>query len=205
MITDNETVQQEIYKFCKKVKRKGFKKLVDDLDSLGYFEAPASTQYHLNYSGGLAQHSLNVCNHILKMAKSLDTSGMGSINTESMILVALFHDLGKAKFYDKEEYIPNILKNKKVSDKKPFKTNRGRPPVGHNIASVQVISQYITLTPEEFTAIIYHDGLYTNIGRDINGKEQPLQLLLHWADMWCSHFVEVDVEAEPIVADLEDE
>ena len=38
----------------------GAKLLLEDMEHSGFFSAPASTRYHGNYAGGLAQHSINV-------------------------------------------------------------------------------------------------------------------------------------------------
>ena len=187
---DKLEIRKEIEKLLLSTKRKGIKKLVLELDSLGYFEAPASTMYHLNYAGGLAEHSLNVCKLMNNMAESMNAHQFDSITNDSIIITSLLHDLGKSNFFDKSEYIPNILKNGSVSDKKPWVVNKSRPPIPHAVASIQIASQYIQLTQEEMTAILYHDGLYVANGRDIQNKEQPLQLLLHWADMWNARFIE---------------
>jgi 23S rRNA maturation-related 3'-5' exoribonuclease YhaM len=53
-----------------------------------------------------------------------------------------------------------------------------------------IASKFIELTEEEEFAILYHNGMYVSSGRDIQGKERPLQQLLHFSDMWCSRFVE---------------
>jgi hypothetical protein len=47
-------------------------------------------------------------------------------------------------------------------------------------------SQYIPLSDEEAQAIAYHDGMYVPEGRSVAHKEEPLLLLLHWADMWTA-------------------
>lgn len=37
----------------------------------------------------------------------------------------------------------------------------------------------------------FNNGLYTPDGRAISGKETPLMMLLHWADLWASRVLEV--------------
>ena len=189
-IIKQEEVKEEIYELLKLVKRKGIKKLVESLDELGYFKAPASTQYHLNYEGGLAEHSLNVCKMALNMFERMQPELFPEITTENIIISALFHDLGKSKFFEIEEYQPNFLKGGVRSDKKPWKISKERPPIQHSVASIIILENYIKLTKEEMTAIMYHDGLYDNIGRFLSGKEQPLQQLIHYSDMWNYRFIE---------------
>lgn len=40
--------------------RDGIDYILEDLDTWGFFEAPASARNHFNFPGGLAEHSLNV-------------------------------------------------------------------------------------------------------------------------------------------------
>jgi 23S rRNA maturation-related 3'-5' exoribonuclease YhaM len=117
------------------------------------------------------------------------------ITTESCIIVGMFHDIGKAAYYGKQEYVPNILKGGKVSEAKPFASNSDRLNIPHQVASLHIISKFIPLTEEESFAILFHNGLYTPDGKAIQGNETPLMLLLHFADMWASRFVEGDYKA----------
>ena len=41
--------------------------VIENLEELGFFEAPASTKFHLNVEGGLMEHSWNVCNTALML------------------------------------------------------------------------------------------------------------------------------------------
>ena len=41
--------------------------VIENLEELGFFEAPASTKFHLNVEGGLLEHSWNVCNTALML------------------------------------------------------------------------------------------------------------------------------------------
>lgn len=42
------------------------------------------------------------------------------------------------------------------------------------------------LSDEAIHAIIHHDGMYGAARRNLQGKETPLQMILHWADMMSS-------------------
>jgi 23S rRNA maturation-related 3'-5' exoribonuclease YhaM len=108
----------------------------------------------------------------------------------SIIIVSLLHDLGKASYRGKPNYVPNILKSGKLSETKPYETNKDLLIADHAYKSCMIASKFIELTEEEEFAILYHNGLYVPSGRDIQGKERPLQLLLHFSDMWCSRFIE---------------
>lgn len=152
----------------------------EHLQSIGYFTAPASTNHHLAKEGGLLEHSLNVTDTAIKIHDSLYDIG----DTESIVICGLFHDLGKCDYY-----IPNELKSGEISKAKPYKTN---PNVfmEHQDLSIIMLMPYIDLTDEEMFAIKYHNGLYTPDGYTTKGKEQPLQQIIHFADMWASRFIE---------------
>jgi 23S rRNA maturation-related 3'-5' exoribonuclease YhaM len=190
LVARQEEVRAEIEKVLSTVKRKGFKKLVDSLDSLGYYTAPASTSHHLSYPGGLSEHSLTVLNIMKRFELTMDELAEGLIPYDSMVIVALFHDIGKARWFDKDLYVPNILKSGKVSEAKPYEKSKERPAIEHEVASVAILEKYIDLTQDEMEAILYHNGNYTPIFRSYLGKEKPLYLLLHFADMWASRVTE---------------
>lgn len=179
-------MRNKFNEYYSEINRPGAEDLLAHLHAIGYFTAPASSQYHLAYDGGLLEHSLNVLDIILRLQEPLGLKA----TTESIVLVALFHDIGKAAYYNKPNYIENILKSGKRSDAKPYETNKEGFGIPHEISAVHILSQFIELTEEETFAILVHNGLYTSVGYSLKGKERPLQLALHTADMWASRFVE---------------
>ena len=180
-----EIMKNRFMELYNQIEREGTDQLLDYLELCGYFEAPASTQYHLAKDGGLLEHSLNVTELMLKIAPTL-----GIESNISIIIVGLFHDIGKAGYYGKTAYTPNILKSGKRSDAKPYEINKEMLNVPHEVSAIHILSQYNTLTESEVFAILYHNGLYTSLGYQLKGNEQPLQMLLHFADMWASRVIE---------------
>lgn len=166
----------------------GVDNLIAYMEESGFFTAPCSGQYHLCKEGGLLEHSLNVYEYMCKLNESLDTN----IPQRALILCGLLHDLGKMGDYGKENYVPNILKSGKISDSKPYETNKDLLYIPHEVRSIAIAERFIALTEEEEHAIYYHNGKYTHIGYDL--KETPLMLILHYADMWCSRVVETEEE-----------
>lgn len=164
------------------ITREGSDKLLDHMRNIGYFDAPASSAYHLSKRGGLLEHSINVTETLLKMANAVDAP----YTRESLIIVGLLHDLGKAGFYGKPAYTENILKSGKQSDAKPYETNKELIAIPHEVVATIIIPQFMQLTEDEMFAILYHNGLYTNIGYQLKGKETPLMILTHCSDMICS-------------------
>jgi len=55
-----EEIKLKIIELLGSTERKGIDRVIKFLESSDFFEAPASTRYHGNYKGGLAEHSLNV-------------------------------------------------------------------------------------------------------------------------------------------------
>lgn len=189
-------IKNQIILLLLSTKREGMQELIDHMEEQGFFNAPCSTQYHLAKEGGLAEHSLNVYNSMVKTAYGtdfLDAKLTINKNSNSIKIVSLLHDLGKMGHHGKPNYVPKTLKDGSPA-KKAFETNKELLYVPHEIASLMIAEKFIQLTEEESFSIFYHNGLYVPSGRDLNGKEIPLQMLLHFADMWCSRVVEVDHE-----------
>lgn len=180
-------MKNEFDKLFNLIEREGKESLLKYLEESGYFTAPASGSYHLSREGGLLEHSVNVTRLALDLAYTLDVN-----KTESIIIAGLFHDLGKASYFGQPHYVENILKSGKRSTAKPYERNKEILPVPHEVSSIHILSQYIELTEEETFAILYHNGLYTSIGYQLRGNERPLQMLIHFADMWASRVLEVE-------------
>lgn len=75
--------------------------LIDKLNNSDFFEAPASTKYHMSVKGGLCQHCLNVYSNLLDLVKSKGLEN--TISLDSIKIVSLFHDFSKMNLY-KEGY-----------------------------------------------------------------------------------------------------
>ena len=84
-----------IIEMLKSVNRPGIKELISYIESSDFFEAPASSKYHLAEEGGLAKHSLNVYYNLIKLCVSLD------IPNETIIIISLLHDICKTNCYKK--------------------------------------------------------------------------------------------------------
>lgn len=64
------TNKEEFIELLRSTNRDGFEDRIFDLHKLGFFEAPASTKFHLNEEGGFVQHSHNLCHVALKVRES---------------------------------------------------------------------------------------------------------------------------------------
>ncbi len=172
--------------------RSGMPLLLDYMEQSGFYTAPCSTTYHLAKEGGLAEHSLNVSSTMFDIAKCLLLEEEYRELYNSIAICGLLHDLGKMGQYGKANYTENILKSGKISEKRPYVTNSDLLSVPHEVRSIVIASQYIQLTEDEQFAILYHNGMYGDLKYALKGHETKLYLLLHYADMWCSHVTELD-------------
>ena len=183
-------MKEKIKALLLKTEREGMEDLIEHLDHMGFFEAPASTQYHGAYEGALLEHSLNV----LTAAEKLGVAWLGGEKyngiQDSVIIASLLHDVGKCGQFGKPLYVPNILKSGKPSETKPYEHNKDLMTLPHEIVSCIEVTKFIDLTEDEQLAIAWHNGLYGAFKYDIQGKETQLYMLIHFADMWASRVME---------------
>lgn len=195
-------MKDKIIKLLTNTNRPGINHLIYWMRENGFFEAPCSSQYHLCKDGGLAEHSYNVFDLMDKLAGTLLGEEKHDKMIDSIIICSLLHDIGKCGQFKKPMYIENYLSKKDKdgnpvrSEAKPYTSNPELLNVPHEVRAMSIISKYIDLTEEEQFAILYHNGMYGDLKYQINGKETPLYLLLHMADMWASRVTEIGEEEE---------
>lgn len=181
--------KEEIEKLLKETGREGIEDLCAYLDEIGFYDAPASTRFHGAAPGALAKHSINV----LDCARSLAIAWLGkkwwAEHKDSVTICALLHDLGKAGQFGKPLYVENVLKSGKPAAA-PFKHNDDLMTLPHEVVSVIEATKFIDLTEDEQRAIAWHNGLYGIFKYEIQGKENELYMIIHFADMWASRVIE---------------
>ncbi|MDE6531970.1 MAG: HDIG domain-containing protein [Muribaculaceae bacterium] len=93
--------RREILRLLISTQRDGIESVIDYLYSSGFFLVPSSRKRHHCWKGGLAQHSLSVCNIALSLDSELPRS--------SIVLCALLHDICKATklYYDDKGNLHN--------------------------------------------------------------------------------------------------
>lgn len=199
----NVEMREKIVNLLRSTDREGMNNLIQWMDDNGFFTAPCSGGTHLSKKGGLAEHSFNVYEVMLDVTDTIYPGGMNPVLVNTIVICALLHDLGKCGDHGKSNYVPNMIKDGrptkaepeqkyKQSEDKPFKTNPELMYVPHEVRSVAIASRFISLTEDEEWAILMHNGLYGDFRYGIQGKETPLYLLLHFADMWASRVLEVE-------------
>ena len=184
-------MKEEFLQLLRSTNRENIEDLIEFITKTDFFEAPASTRFHGSYEGGLVEHSMKVYEILSQKVKnaSIDIS----VSEETLIIVALLHDICKSNFY-KVDY-----RNAKNSfgewEKVPYYTIDDTIPYGHGEKSVMMITEYMKLTNEEKYSIRWHMGFtepkenYSTIG--VAYKKYPLALLLHEADLEATYFFDI--------------
>lgn len=157
-----------------------------------YLTAPASTRFHLCREGGLLEHSVNVAETMLKIKDAISPG----ISDESCVIVALLHDLGKAGMPGSPQYIPNEPSEKQKAagygPSVPYHFNKDMVYLSVPVRSLYLAGGRFPLTEEEAQAIVYHDGQYVDDNKSAATREEPLTLLLQYADNWSGFVIEME-------------
>lgn len=193
--------KEEFVKLLKSTGRDGVDDVIEELERLGFFSAPASAGHHLNVEGGLVQHSLNTCKAafaIWEGMKALEPSLDTEVKKESIIISALLHDVCKADIYKRSV---KKRKNKlgQWEDCEGYKVSYKDFPMGHGEKSLVVILlSGLELYDDEMLAIRWHMGawgLNQNSFEDVRNydtaqKEYPLVAIIHAADVMAANVME---------------
>ena len=159
-------------------------------DETTWLTSPASTKYHLCTEGGLLEHSVNVAECMLKIRAVLAPE----ISEESCVIVSFIHDFGKVGMPGNPQYLINkTTENQHKSGHKPdapYRFNKDLTYLSVPVRSLYLSSKHIELTEQEVQAIVYHDGQYVDDNRSVATHEEPLTLLLQYADSWSGFVVE---------------
>lgn len=197
------TLKEEYINLLKSTAREGMDGVIQYLDKAGFFMAPASAKQHLNYEGGLLEHSMNVCKmalmlreQILAMRPELEKQ----LGKDSVVIAALLHDVCKTTRYRKvQKYRKDEYGRWETYD--AYESDSSRFPVGHGEKSVIMLLQLgLKLCKDEIVAIRWHMGAWdlsfqsyeqkANIS-EANGRF-PLASLLQAADSLSTYLLESD-------------
>ena len=167
-------------------RKQSLKRLIQFLETrTAWLTAPASDRYHLCREKGLLEHSVGVTETLLKVSRCLLE---GVISDESMVIVGLFHDVGKSACNlstgPEPYYIPNPSAYLSKIRSIPYVTNPNMIAMGTAMRSLYIINKFLSLTDTEAQAIAYHDGGALAGYLSIVRRETPLTLLLHFSDGW---------------------
>ena len=177
--------------------------VLEDLDSWGFFEAPASARNHFNFPGGLAEHSLNVYDMAMALRSAIIPMRPDmeqALNPDSIAIAALLHDVCKTNIYRR-------TKRKQRNeigvweDIEGYEVDYSEMPVGHGEKSViMLLRSGLDLEDEEIFAIRWHMGPWEipmqSIEMDKSYRKahdrSPLVALIHTADTLAAQILERD-------------
>lgn len=175
MTLSSEDLRQNKERFIsllKSTSREGIDNVLRYLDDNDFYSIPSSLRRHHNWEGGLAQHSLGVYDR-------LKTTAGDTLPQDSLILVALLHDVCKARKIYKDKHGAWAERRE---DELHYK--------GHGWRSVKLLEKTcgLRLTPEERNAIRWHMGGYNLPKEEIRdffaNKSNNLWRLLYNADRY---------------------
>ena len=151
-----------------------------------WLTSPASTRFHLNVEKGLLFHSVGVAYKALELKNLLAPD----ISDESIVISALFHDIGKVGIPGKPYYLRNDNKWEIEKRGMTYKVNPEIVAMNLAVRSLHLISNRVRLTEEEAQAIVAHDGIYPQYGGVVNleyqHEECRLLMIVQFADKWTS-------------------
>ena len=186
---DQETIYQNKVKFIElltklNVDLTDFSKFLDSVD---YFNKPASTTYFRAYQGGLCQYALDLYYELCQLANAYFP---GKYTEVDIIKVALFKDLYKAILY--EECEKNAIVDGRWQVVKGYKYKDERPTFGDlGFSSYMVAKHFFDFTDEQIEAITQSDSK-ENYGGDIHDilRSYPLVTLTKMATFAAQYLEE---------------
>lgn len=202
-------ITEAVVKHCNDTRRKLLIDLLNSEIGRKIGEAPASTavRYHHAYEGGLYDHICEIIDTGIEFAKVV-----GNVSAQSVITVAILHDLNKIGDSKGDDYyIPNHSeKTGKRSEAEPYKRDKEKcrkwstgnmeidsilkfSDLSDGEASLALLTGispdlFLNLTDSELQAIRYHDGGYgrAKYASGYCGREDNLAIIIHAADMVSS-------------------
>lgn len=226
MLTEQQLIEvkNEYINLIKSISRKDcdIDAFIEYLENSDFFSAPASAKHHCAFPGGLCLHSLNVYKILQDMTnryakKSIDnpnyqegTDSLKKINVsiysrDTILIVALLHDLSKINFYektsknekeycaegDKEDALGKFRWKTAISYK--VKSEDSRDLGNKGINSYLRASRFFALSEEEMMTLIYQYSS-TNDERisDLSSilAKNNLAVFLHSADIIATYCIE---------------
>lgn len=194
-------MKEKFINLLRNTQREGMEQIVNYLEKSGFFTAPASTTHHLANDGGLMEHSINVYHaavatrsQVLNLKPELEER----LPENSIVIVALLHDICKANIYKKAQKWRKDEQGR-WEQYDSYDVDYSKLPVGHGEKSViMLLSLGLKLTIDEIVAIRWHMGAWdlpfqsyeekSNINEAANNF--PLLSVLQAADNLATHLLE---------------
>lgn len=199
------TPKERFISLLRSTNREDIEYVIEDLDAMGFFTAPASVRNHFNYPGGLVEHSLSVYDAAMMLRAGVIERRPdleARLPEASVIIASLLHDVCKANIY-------RLVKRKRKNeigtweDIEEYEVNYSEMPIGHGEKSVVMLLRMgFYLEDDEILAIRWHMGPWavdsTSIEQDKSYRQAvantPLLPLIHTADTVSSQLLERNAE-----------
>lgn len=199
-----EDIERHRQRFCQLLRdtnRENIDYVIEDLETIGFFTAPASVRNHFNFDGGLLLHSLNVYDMAISLRKSIlevRPEAADELDDASIAIAALLHDTCKANIYRK---VQRARKNEIGIYEKfnEYQLDYSGLPVGHGEKSViMLLRSGLDLDDDEILAIRWHMGPW-GLAPQNREQEDSFRLaqttsalvpLIHMADSMAVNFLE---------------
>lgn len=158
------------------------------LDSVQYFDKPATAQYHFAYAGGLCEQAIRFCRELGMLCEAYYP---GRYTEEDILKVGLFKELYRAEMY---ELSSKNVKNEVTGQWETvpyYRTRENRPTFGDlGFSSYMIAKRYFSFTDEQIEAIMHSTGL-NNYSVDIHDvlKTYPLVTLTKMADLVVNYML----------------
>ena len=208
-------IKQEFIDTIRGIEREGsdVEGLIAYLESTDFFNAPASTQFHCSFPGGLCLHSLNVYKAIKRLSRIFASKLEGeevkeTYSEDTLLIVGLLHDLGKINYY--ETSVRNVKVYNNYGKKKDsvgyfdwqeevgyaVKRAEDRELFGvKGFGAFYIINKFIPLTKEEsITLTTQYSATEKEPITDLPAilSKYNLAVLLHSADILATYCIEHD-------------
>lgn len=200
-MSESKNHKQRFCDILRATGRENIEYVIEDLEALGFFTAPASVRNHYNFEGGLVEHSLNVYDMAMALRKSileLRPALAERLTDDKIAIAALLHDVCKADIYNT---VQRARKNEIGVYEKftEYQVDYSRFPVGHGEKSViMLLRSGLDLDDDELLAIRWHMGPWELAPQSIEQDKSyrlaqnasPLVPLIHTADSLSAQLLE---------------
>ena len=200
-MSQSDNNKQRFCELLRSTGRENIEYVIEDLETYGFFEAPASVRNHLNTPGGLVEHSLNVYDAAVMLREGIIKRRPDmekALPMDALTLASLLHDVCKANIY---RLVTRKRKNEigMWEEVQEYEVNYSQLPIGHGEKSVVMLLRMgLDLEDDEICAIRWHLGPWavdtSSIEQDKSYRQSiansPLLPLIHTADTSASQIFE---------------
>lgn len=194
-------MKEEFISLLRSTNRKGVDSVIQKLEAMGFFTAPASSNNHLNTEGGLLEHSMNVYKVAKMLREQLQAIQPGlNVTDEGIIIASLLHDVCKADIYKMGKKWRKDEQGR-WEQYDAYETDYSNFPMGHGEKSVMMLIMCgLDMKQDELLAIRWHMGAWNLAFQNFEDKsclsvaanKYPLVTIIQTADNLSSHVLEVE-------------